>query len=116
MIHWYQHLYTDETVNSKVSRAKKNVERCLGSLKRSIQIWKKSYYIIILAANPDNLFEIIETRQLFFKHYKKTELYVVALTKDKESAIEQLQVIIRDMWRDNPQMRVRDYFVEEDFD
>ena len=62
VIHWYQDLYMDEAVRENEKRAKKSVHRCLGNFKYSMKFWKKSYYAIILAGNPDNLFEIIETR------------------------------------------------------
>lgn len=58
MIYWYQNLYMDETVEKNPKRCKKRVEKR--------RPWKKSYVVLTLAQNDKNLFEIMQTRQLFF--------------------------------------------------
>ena len=83
MIYWYQNLYMDETVEKNPKRCKKRVEKR--------RPWKKSYVVLTLAQNDKNLFEIMQTRQLFFRRYRHVDMYVVALTSDYDAAVEILQ-------------------------
>ena len=72
MIYWYQNLYMDETVEKNPKRCKKRVEKR--------RPWKKSYVVLTLAQNDKNLFEIMQTRQLFFHRYRHVDMYVVAVS------------------------------------
>ena len=65
MIYWYQNLYMDETVEKNPKRCKKRVEKR--------RPWKKSYVVLTLAQNDKNLFEIMQTRQLFFHRYRHVD-------------------------------------------
>ena len=67
MIYWYQNLYMDETVEKNPKRCKKRVEKR--------RPWKKSYVVLTLAQNDKNLFEIMQTRQLFFRRYRHVDMY-----------------------------------------
>ena len=86
MIYWYQNLYMDEAVEKNPKRCKKRVEKR--------RPWKKSYVVLTLAQNDKNLFEIMQTRQLFFRRYRHVDMYVVALTSDYDAAVEILQQIL----------------------
>ena len=51
--------------------------------------------MLTLAQNDKNLFEIMQTRQLFFRRYHRhVDMYVVALTSDYDAAVEILQQIL----------------------
>ena len=80
MIYWYQNLYMDETVEKNPKRCKKRVEKR--------RPWKKSYVVLTLAQNDKNLFEIMQTRQLFFHRYRHVDMYVVALTSDYDAQMD----------------------------
>ena len=97
MIYWYQNLYMDETVE-------KNPKRC-----------KKSYVVLTLAQNDKNLFEIMQTRQLFFRRYRHVDMYVVALTSDYDAAVEILQQILEKGYRENPEYNPRNVFAKKEF-
>jgi len=77
----------DKKVSKHPKRAMKRVE--------SKKLWK-NYFALILAENPDNLFEIIETRELFFRHYSRRELYIFGLTSSKKNAIKILREIFEE--------------------
>lgn len=106
MIYWYRHLYMDEIVKKKPGKCKKRVERR--------RPWKKNYYAVTLAANPANLFEIMGTRQMFFRRYAYLDLYVVGLAGSKEGAITLLQEMLErmnreDCWNPNELFRQKDF-------
>ena len=86
MVFWYTDLYMDEEV-------KKNPKRCKRRI-LSKKLYKKSYYIITLPSNNDNLFDIIATREIIFKRYENIDMYVLGIAGNRESAIEILQKII----------------------
>ena len=107
MIYWYRNLYMDEAVAKHPERCKKRVERR--------RPWKKSYVALTLAVNENNLFEIMETRQLFFRRYNHLDLYVVGLTSSREKAVEILQEILEQGYSSNPSFQPRELFKKEDF-
>ena len=106
MIHWYRKLYMDDTVG-------KNPRRCIRRIKRR-RPWKKNYYAITLADNPDNLFEIMGTRQLFFRRFCYCDMYVVGLAADRDSAVELLQQILEPIFLQDG-ADPRKCFPKEDF-
>ena len=107
MIYWYQNLYMDETVEKNPKRCKKRVEKR--------RPWKKSYVVLTLAQNDKNLFEIMQTRQLFFRRYRHVDMYVVALTSDYDAAVEILQQILEKGYRENPEYNPRNIFAKKEF-
>lgn len=115
MLHWYRDLYRDAHVQKKTRQSKKRVEMCHRSFRQSLCFWKQDYYVIMLAQNPEDLFEIIETRQLFFRRYQYMDLYVVGLAVTKADAFRLMKDILVDVWEKDQEFRVRNYFDKEDF-
>lgn len=107
MILWYHSLYMDESVKKHPEKCKKRVSKR--------RPWKKSYYALALAENPDNLFEIMDTRQLFFRRYSYLDIYVVGLAKDYEGAVGLLQQILEEIWQNTAPFTPRQYFDRDDF-
>lgn len=100
-------MYMDEEVKKNPQRCKKRVSRR--------NPWKKSYYVLTIAANPENLFEIIETRQLFFGRYDRVDMDVVGLAADYTGAVEILRRILEEIWRTDPSFLPRSFFDRDDF-
>lgn len=107
MIYWYPDLYMDERVAKHPKKCKRRVARR--------RPWKKNYVAITLAANEKNLFEIMETRQLFFRRYAYLDMYVVGLASNQEAARGLLQQIVEDMWSEDTFCHPRDYFKRSKF-
>ncbi len=115
MLHWYRKLYMDETVRKHPGKSRKRVEMCHRSFRQSLCFWKGDYYVIALAQNDQNLFEIIEARQMFFRHYRNTDFYVVGLAGSRDSAVELVRGILESAFGQDGQFRVREYFKKGDF-
>lgn len=101
MIKWYKNLYTDELAKKKEEKLKKTLEKGKVSI---------GVYVISLATNRDNLFDIIGANELLFRHYKNNDIYVVGLAYGKENAIMVVQNIIEEIYQNTNNFNVRDYF------
>lgn len=115
MIHWYKDLYMDQKVQENPGRCRHHVERCAGSLKKSMSKFWKGYYAITLPSNENNLFDIMDTRQLFFRRYAHLDLYIVGLAKNYDSAVELLQQILLENANEQDLTRLRDRFDKSEF-
>lgn len=112
MIFWYKSLYMDDKIRKQEKKCKKIIE------KRSIfqnLPWKKSFYIITLAENEKNLFEIMNTNQLFFQYYGRKELYVIGITVHYEEAVKIVEQIVCEAYTASETWSPRDTFVKSDF-
>lgn len=107
MIFWYHDLYMDEIVAKNPSRCKKRVEQR--------KPWKRSYYAVTLAANKQNLFEIMDTRQLFFRRYAYLDIHVIGLAHCYESALTLLTQMIMDVLAKQGDIRPAEYFLAGEF-
>lgn len=107
MIRWYRALYMDEKVKENPEKCKKRVMRR--------RPWKKSYYVLTLASNADNLFEIMDTRQLFFRYYARHDMYVVGLSADYAGAVELLRQMVEEICCADASFSPRAYFDKDDF-
>lgn len=94
MIYWYDHLYTDEAVRRKEQNYKKAVEEKIKKSFPSKILPSKSCYLLVLANNEENLFEIVNTNQMFFRYYEYTNVYIVGIAKKYDGAVEILQRIM----------------------
>lgn len=101
MIKWSNQLYFDDSIKKKPDKWKKRVED--GKLSHSL-------FCICLASNEKNLFDIMNSNELFFRHYKKNDLYIAGLAKTREDAIDLLQDMLEDIYRETGDIKVREYF------
>ena len=107
MIYWYPDLYMDEKVARQPNKCKRRVT--------SRRPWRKNYIAITLAMNEKNLFEIMGTRQLFFRRFTYLDLYVVGLASSQQEARKLLQKIVEDMWREDSSCHPQAYFKRDEF-
>lgn len=108
MIRWYCDLYTDEEVGKNIDKCKKRVTRR--------RPWKKNYYALMLAQNPQNLFEIVGTREFFFRRYGYTDLFIIGLSTNYSGAVKILQQIAERYSREGTKKSMRELFNKDDFE
>lgn len=102
MIKWYPNLYTDKKVE-------KNKFKCMQSLEKGkITL---GLYCIAIASNRENLFDIINTNELLFKHYQKNEIHIVGLAYGKDNAVSLVTRIIMDMYQQFGEINTKSYFM-----
>lgn len=131
MLYWYRDLMISEKFNKNPERHIKKVEeyyhaepksRIFGSKKR---VWErfvgkkipwKEYFVIIRATNPDNLFEVMGTRQWIFRHYERMDLYVIGLYSSADEAVGAIEDILMKGYEEDPDyMPRRIYGVDDDY-
>ena len=106
MVKWYGKLWMDDTMIKHPLRNKNKLNK--PSLFREI-------YCICLPSNGQNNFDIISSREMIFSYYKKKDIYVVGLAKDKQSAYELLSEIILQMIQKTGEVNSSFYFSKEGF-
>ena len=81
--------------------------------------WKKrleenklsySLFCIVLASNENNLFDIMDCNELWFRHYRRNDVYVVGLASDKGNAFKLVEQIVTDVYSETGEFKVREYF------
>lgn len=102
MIKWYENLYMDKKVSKKPNKYIKGIED--GKLTLGL-------YCITLASNENNLFDIIEANELFFRHYRENILCIVGLAKGKDSALQMVQDLVMEMYHHTGEFKVKEYFI-----
>lgn len=95
-------------------KVKKNPHKAMRRVEKR-KPWKKNYYAVILATNEDNLFEIIGTRQLFFRRYKNIDMKVVGLSADYDGAVGLMEQMIFDCMDKDDDLNVRKFFEDAKF-
>ena len=100
----------DEKVGKNPGKSRRRVMK-----KKALQkLCGKNYYVIALAQNPENIFDIMGTRQFFFRRYERMDIYVVGLAADRKSAIELTQEILVPLLNQG-EVRLREHFPRKDF-
>lgn len=67
-------------------------------------------YCIALASHPDNLFDILNANELLFPHYAKVQTKIAGLAWGKDEAIELVQEMLMEVYRETGEFNVRAYF------
>ncbi len=98
---WAEHLYLSEKTAAKKEKIIRKAERGAGMV---------SVYLIALASNPDNLFDIFHAAHLKEQSFYRQELFIVGIAFGYEEALEMVQHMIEDIYRETGGFRVREYF------
>lgn len=101
MIKWYGQLYTDEVLKKKKAKIMKKLED--GKVTFDI-------YCVALASNEENLFDIINTNELLFQHYKSNDIYIVGLAASRESAVNLVVSMIEEVYHSTGEFQMRKYY------
>ena len=65
--------------------------------------------------NEKNLFEIMNTDQLFFKYYGQKELYVIGVTSDYDAAVSVVEQILCEGYAASEEFSPKQIFEKKDF-
>ena len=105
MVKWCKKLYMDEEIKKEPIKWKKRIEED-----------KIPYglFCIAFASNEKNLFDIIDCKELWFRHYRRNEIFIVGLARDRENSILLVKNIIEDIYEKTGGFLVREYFEFEE--
>ena len=111
MIFWYDSLYMDDTVKKKEKKCRKIIEKGC----KSKRLFGMGYFVVILANNAENLFEIMNTKQMFFRYYGCGHLYVLGVAKDYAGAVEIFRYIMTKGYEADSGFDPRSVFTKDRF-
>ncbi|MFV0343237.1 MAG: hypothetical protein ACK5JH_10180 [Anaerocolumna sp.] len=103
MIRWADKLYLSEDLRKKKTKMMKKIEG--NNLNFEI-------YVIMLASNSDNLFDIINANELQFSYYSKKENYILGLAGSRGLAMVLVKDMIEEIYKETGDFLVREYFKE----
>ena len=130
MLYWYRGLMLGDSLRRKPEKHIRRVEQCYRAKPRSRvfrklksrdkQVGKKiplkAYFVVTRAVNPSNLFDVMGTRQWIFRHYAKTDIYVIGLYRTREEAVWAVQMLLTEGYQRNADFDPRKRFAkDEDF-
>ncbi|MCI8491154.1 MAG: hypothetical protein HFJ04_13105 [Lachnospiraceae bacterium] len=100
---WHKDLYAGESVLQKQKKIKWKIRH------NKLQLW---VYVITLAANKENLLDIIPSRELLQKHYPKRGLYIIGLAGNYQEALELAGHIVSEVYRETGGFDIRSYICQ----
>ena len=98
---WYRDLYVSKTIEKKVGIIKWKINHNVGMI---------DIYVIALASNKDNLFDIIPSRELLQKGYPKKNMYIIGLADGRVDAFCLIAKIVDEMYQKTGEFKVESYF------
>lgn len=101
---WYEDLYTDRTMEKKKARVIREIDD---------GIYRGGTYLVTLAANPENLLEILSVQELRFPYLRKNCPLIVGMACCRESALLLLERMIKEIYKETGTVKIREYFTGE---
>ena len=98
---WAENLYLTDKTAKKKDKIIRKANRGMGMV---------SIYLITLASNPENLFDIFHAAHLKQPAFYKQDLFVVGIASGYEEALELVQRMVEDIYRKTSGFAVREYF------
>ena len=104
MITWSSCLYIGEGIGKNKDRIKRRIEQ--GKPVPGV-------FLIAEPSNRENLFDILEAKELWFPYYRKHSLTVYGLAGGKDKAEELVVRMLEEVYRETGEFKVREYFLGE---
>lgn len=92
MIRWHENLYMDSEVSSNPQKYMSEVEN------DKIHIFP--VYCVTVASNPNNLFDIIASNELMFKHYRRNCIDIIGIAHSYKDAVTIVRAIVMQAYRE----------------
>ena len=98
---WAEHLYLSDRTAAKKEKIIKKAEQGAGMV---------SIYLIALASNPQNLFDIFHAAHLKEPAFYRRNPFIVGIASGYDEALELVRHMVEDIYRETGGFRVREYF------
>lgn len=101
---WYKDLYLGESLMSSWQK-----------VIRSIKAGKflPDVYVIAFASNPENMLDIIPSRELLQSAYPKDALRIIGVARGKKEAIALVQQIVEETYAKTGDVQIRQYLKDK---
>ena len=103
MLIWSEKLYISESLLKKSEKIKKK-------LSQGRPVF--DVFLITCPTNEENLFDVMDAKELLFPYHKQRKIPVYGLAKGKEDALELVRTIIEDMYRETGALCSKEYFAK----
>ncbi len=106
MIYWHEQLLVDEPTNNNLKKAKRIIKKrykhvydvykkgLFSKLAEKV-LPKKNYHLLVVPTNPENLFEIVDLKNLIFSCYTGQDLYVIGIAKERDNIYDILEGMLK---------------------
>lgn len=101
---WYKNFYAGKSIEKKKQKIKWKVNHNAGQLE---------IYLITLAANKENLLDIIPSWELMQKYYPKKNLYILGIAGGYEEALELAGSIVTEVYQKTNGFNLHQFFQKE---
>jgi len=104
---FYKYLYVQEELEKKR-------DKIISKLKEKKILL--SCHIVALASSGKNQFDIYSSKYLFQPGFPTEDLFVVAIVKSHEDAIEFVEKLLKDVYNETKRTDMRSYILEKEQD
>lgn len=99
---FYKYLYVQEELEKKKEKIIRKLEQ------KKILL---SFHIVALASNPENQLDIYSSKYLFQPGFPTDDLFVVAIVKSHEDAVEYVEKLLKDVYNETKRTDMRSYIL-----
>ena len=104
---FYKYLYVQEQLEKKKDKI---IEKLM---QKKILL---SCHIVTLSSNPKNQLDIYSSKFLFQPWVSTEKMFVVAIVKSHEDAMEYVEKLVKDVYNETKRTDVRSYILEKEQD
>lgn len=104
---FYKYLYVQETLEKKK-------EKIIDKLKQKNILL--NCHIVALASSDKNQLDIYSSKFLFQPGFPTEDLFIVAIVKSHEDAIEFVEKLLKDVYNETKRTDMRSYILEKEQD
>jgi hypothetical protein len=102
---FYKYLYVQEQLEKKK-------DKIINKLKQNKVLL--SCYVVALSVNPKNQLDIYSSKYLFQPGFPTEDLFVVAIVKSHEDALEFVENLVKDVYNETKRTDIRSYILEKE--
>ena len=102
---FYKYLYVQEQLEKKKYKIMEKLQQ------KKILL---SCHVVAISQNPQNQLDIYSSRYLFQPGFPTDDLFVIAIVKSHEDAIEYVEKLVEDVYNETKRTDVRTYILEKE--
>ena len=101
---WYKDLYLGESLAQSATKVIRHIKS--GKFLPDV-------YVVSFASNPENLLDIIPSRELLQPAYPKEGLRIIGVARGKKEAIRLVQQIVEEVYTQTGDVQIRQYLKDK---
>ena len=102
---FYKYLYVQEELEKKK-------EKIIRKLKQKKILF--NFHVVTISSNPENQLDIYNSKYLFQPGFPAEDLFVVAIVKSHEDAVEFVENLLKDVYNETKRTDMRSYILNKE--